>query len=246
VTSEIDPHVGLPSRDPLLRWAAQRPGDGSRAFVRGGAVAVAAPGLSVRDRLVVTGPASDAVPLVRDVLAEVGPTFRPLGPRSLLHTLTASLPGFRPVPPFGWMSIGRPPTDPPPHPAGVSVGWLGHDDHAEIRALLDAAFPASYACPGRRGARDRWAGVRVAGRLAAVAALAWCAPEVAFMAGVATSPHARGHGHARTVCGFLLREALASHPALGLIVDDANSPARRLYASLHLTYHPLSAASPPT
>ena len=53
------------------------------------AVAVAAPALSTRDRLVVTGPAGDAIPLVRDVLREVGPAYRPLGDRGLIDAQTA-------------------------------------------------------------------------------------------------------------------------------------------------------------
>ena len=72
------------------------------------------------------------------------------------------------------------------------------------------------------------------------------------MAGVATAAHARGRGGAGArgrggapeVCGFLVRAGRAAHPAVGLIVDDANPLARRLDHSLHLTYHPLSATAP--
>ncbi len=53
MAEEVDPHGGPTSPDPLLRWAVQHPGDGARAFVRGAAAAVAAPGLSGRDRLAV-------------------------------------------------------------------------------------------------------------------------------------------------------------------------------------------------
>jgi ribosomal protein S18 acetylase RimI-like enzyme len=224
--------------DPLVRWAAQEPGGDSRVFARGEAVAVAAPGLSGRDRLVVAGPPGDAVPLVREVLPRVGPTFRPLGERALLQAVVAGVPGLVPVAGFGWMQTGRPPD------AGADgAAWLTGADAAEVAALLDEAFPASYAYPGRCGPGERWAGVRAGGRLAAVAALAWCAPDVAFVAGVATAPAACGLGLARTACAFLLREALAARPLAALVVDDDNAPAVRLYSALGLTYRPLSAAA---
>ncbi len=241
---ETDPYA-LPTTDPLLRWAAQHPGSGSRAFVRGAAVAVAAPALSLRDRLAVAGPARDAVPLVREVLAEVGPAYRPLGDRALIRAVLAAAPELRPMADFGWMHTDRSPgpgADSGTVP-GPTAGWLAAGDGGEIAGLLDEAFPRSYAYPGRPGARDRWAGVRRDGRLAAVAALAWCAPRVAFMAGVATAPHARGHGLGRTVCGYVLREALAGWPQAALIVDDANAAAVRLYSSLGLTHRPLAAAA---
>jgi hypothetical protein len=57
---------------------------------------------------------------------------------------------------------------------------------------------------------ERWAGVRDgAGRLAAVAALAWSAPGVGLIAGVAVQPGARGQGLGRQVCGFVVAAALA-------------------------------------
>ena len=110
-------------------------------------------------------------------------------------------------------------------------------------ALLDEAFPESYAYPGRPGARDRWAGVRDGGRLVAVAALAWCAPTVGFLGGVATAPAARGRGLGRVVCAFTVERALAEYGTAALIVDDANSAALRLYRGLGLAYRPLGAAS---
>ncbi|SEG29850.1 Acetyltransferase (GNAT) family protein [Actinacidiphila yanglinensis] len=224
--------------DPLVRWAAQEPGGASRVFIRGDAVAVAAPGLSGRDRLVVAGPAADAVPLVRVVLPRIGPGFRPFGDRALLRAVVAEVPGLAPVADFGWMQTDRPPDGP-----AEGAAWLTAADADETSALLDEAFPASYAYPGRCGPGERWAGVRTGGRLAAVAALAWCAPDVAFLAGVATAPSARGLGLGRTACAFLLREALADRPLAALVVDDANTPALRLYRALGLAYRPLAAAA---
>jgi GNAT superfamily N-acetyltransferase len=281
---EVDPHGPLPVEDVLLRWAAQGPGGGSRAFVRGGAAAVAAPGLSGRDRLVLAGPPGDAVPLLRAVLPVVGPSFRPLGDRALIGAAVAAVPGLAPVPGFGWMHTARDAAPGTPArgvasdtaardaaPGAPAAGpacprWLGPEDAPRVAALLDAAFPASYAYPGRCGPGERWVGVETGaearaeagvgdgivdvgdggpagGRLAAVAALAWCAPDVAFLAGVATAPRARGLGLGRAVCAFLLSAALAERPAAALIVDDGNAPARRLYTSLGLAYRPLGAAS---
>lgn len=244
--------------DPLVRWALQEPGSGARTYTRGAAVAVAAPGLSGRDRLVVAGPAADAVPLVREVLPLVGPTFRPFGERDLLRAVVAGIPALALVADFDWMQTTHPPQpEQPPHggqAAGVSgptepqeagggARWLVAADAQEVAALLDEAFPASYAYPGRAGPGERWAGVRCDGRLGAVAALAWCSPDVAFVAGVATATAARGRGHARTVCGFLLREALACRPLAALIVDGDNAPAIGLYRSLGLSRRPLAAAA---
>lgn len=261
-TYEISRRHDLPTDDTLCRWAAQdlgasggtsggtsgnTSGGASRAFVRGAAVAVAAPNLSLLDRLAVTGPAEDAVPLVREVLREVGPSYRPLGDRELIDTVVRALPELRPVAGFGWMDrtgspAVSPRVSPGMFPGGGSARWLPASAAPEIGALLDAAFPASYAYPGRPGARDRWAGVRLDGRLAAVAALTWCAPTVGYIAGVATAPEARGRGLAREVCAFVVAEALAAYGTAALIVDDANPPALRLYRSLGLAYRPLRAA----
>ncbi|MFF6958087.1 GNAT family N-acetyltransferase [Streptomyces sp. NPDC008317] len=239
-THEIGRLRDLPTDDSLCRWAAQDLSAG-RAFVRGAAVAVAAPNLSLLDRLAVTGPADDAVPLVREVLREVGPSYRPLGDRELIDTVVRAVPSLRPVAGFGWMDRTGPPVGPVPSGDG-SARWLPDSAAPEVGALLDTAFPASYAYPGRPGARDRWAGARVDGRLAAVAALTWCAPTVGYVAGVATAAAARGRGLAREVCALVVAEALAVHGTAALIVDDSNAPALRLYRGLGLAYRPLRAA----
>lgn len=237
-THEIGRLAELPTDDPLCRWAAQDLGEG-RAFVRGAAVAVAGPNLSMIDRLAVTGPAEDVIPLVREVLREVGPSYRPLGDRELIAAVVRALPELRPSADFGWMDRTGSPAVPP---ASGRARWLPASAAPEIGALLDAAFPASYAYPGRPGARDRWAGVRIGGRLAAVAALTWCAPTVGYLAGVATAAEARGRGLAREVCALAVAEALTAYGTAALIVDDLNPAALRLYRGLGLTYRPLRAA----
>jgi GNAT superfamily N-acetyltransferase len=247
----------LTTADPLIRWAAQDLAR-ARAFTdsTGSAVAVASPGLSMRDRLAVQGPAEAVIPLVRDVLRDVGPTYRPLGDRELIDALVAALPGLRPVAGFGWMDR----TQPLAADHG-GVGWLPPAAAPGIATLLDGAFPDSYArpsptttlprkrfapfdFPGRPGVR-RWAGVRDprTGRLAAVAAHAWSAPTVGFIAGVATHSAARGQGLGRAVCTYVIAEALARHGTAALVVDDDNEPALRLYRALGLAYRPLRAAS---
>lgn len=89
--------------DSLALWAAQGFIPAVRAWTAGGAVAVASPALSTRDRLAVGGPASSAARLVRYALAELGPTYRPIGDSALIDDLLPALPELRPVPASaGW------------------------------------------------------------------------------------------------------------------------------------------------
>ncbi|WP_327289003.1 GNAT family N-acetyltransferase [Streptomyces sp. NBC_01198] len=241
LSDELSAHSELPTDDALSRWAA-RDRSAGRVFTRGAAVAVAAPGLSLRDRLVVTGPAADAIPLVRDVLAEVGRGYRPFGDRGLVDALVVAVPGLRPTAGFGWMDRTGSAAVPP----DGTAGWLPPAAAPQVGALLDRAFPDSYAYPGRPGAGDRWAGILPpggSGTPLAVAALAWCAPSVGLLAGVATDPAARGRGLGRRICAFVLAEALAAYGTAALVVADDNTPALRLYRSLGLAYRPLRAAA---
>lgn len=250
--------------DTLTVWAAQglaeRPGGRSRAWAGGGAVVVAAPDLSVRDRMTVHAPAAStgpgaAVDLVRAVLAEVGPSFRPLVDAALVDPLVAGIPGLGVRGAFSWMDRSADAPAPArvrtPAPARETAGdgaaaWLPDDGatRAEIHALLDLAFPDSYARPGDP-AVERWAGVRdpADGTLRAVAALAWSAPEVSLLAGVTVHPDARGRGLAARVCGLAVDGALAARGRVGLMVDDWNTPAVRLYERLGLRRRPVAVAA---
>jgi GNAT superfamily N-acetyltransferase len=255
--------------DSLLRWAVRDP---DRAWVSddGHAFAVAGAGLSLRDRLAVRGPAESLVPLVEKVLAEVGPTYRPIGDRPAVAALTAALPRLRAEGDFGWMDRtaagperasgttssgthsgthgGTHISSPAPGEIrsavpGPRAGWLGAAEEGEAAALLMRSFPSSYAIPGVPGVQ-RWAGVRDgSGRLVAVGAHAWSTPGVGFLAGIAVDRTARGLGLGRTVFGFVLTEALASYGTAALMVDDDNHAAIALYRALGLTYRPVSAAS---
>jgi len=242
---EIGDHeelVALCGADTLCLWAAQGLAGRSRAWrsADGRAVAVAGPGLSTRDRLAVRGPAGAAVALAREVLAEVGPSYRPLGGRELIGALVAAIPQLVPAATFGWMHCRRPAALPP---GPTTARWLPDAALAEVATLLESSFPASQAKPGVAGV-GRWAGVRDAtGRLVATGTLAWSAPAVGLLCGVAVHPQARGRGLGRDLCAFLLARALRRHEAAALMVEDWNHAAQRIYRDLGMRYQALAAAA---
>ncbi|WP_327639258.1 GNAT family N-acetyltransferase [Kribbella sp. NBC_00482] len=221
--------------DPMIGWAAQGFAAGVRAWCAGSAVAVASPDVSKHDRLAVIGPVDDAVRLTADVLAEVGPTYRPFGDEALIRELAERVPGVRFSASFGWMDADTLPD------LTTTAAWL--DDDSGLEALLIEASPSSYAWPGQSGVR-RWAAVTGSdGELLSIAADAWSAPEVGFLAGVATHPVARGKGLSRQVCGFVTAELVKRHGRVGLMVDGDNAPAIKVYERLGYTYRRVAAAS---
>ncbi|MGQ5654238.1 GNAT family N-acetyltransferase [Streptomyces sp. EKR5.2] len=222
--------------DALLLWAAGDLPHGTRVFTLGEASAVAAPALSCRDRLAVTGPADEAADLIRAVLPQVGPTFRPIGDEDLIRGLVTCVPELEIADAFGWMQTE----------ASTSrrdgASWLTASDRSDIARLLDEAFPNSYARPDRPGVR-RWAGARdESGTLLACAADAWSAPSVGFLAGVATAEQARGRGMGTAVCSLVLDSLVIDHGVAALIVDSWNTAAVSLYRGLGLSWRPLAAA----
>ncbi|GAA2881734.1 hypothetical protein GCM10010517_44770 [Streptosporangium fragile] len=239
--------------DALVVWGAQGMRAGVRAWALGEAVAVACPDLNRRDRLTVRGEPAQVAALVRELLGEVGPSYRLLGERALVEQVTARLPAARVPASFEWMDTRRV-APAGPHRAGAAAhagggadpageaGWL-HGADEEVTALLAEASPSAWAVPGVAGVR-RWAGVRAAGgALVAVAADAWSCPGAGFVAGVATAPALRGRGYGERVCRFALEELAARYGRVALMVDTDNDRALALYERLGLRARPVAAAA---
>lgn len=230
--------------DPLVLWAAQTLRPGVRAWAAAGAVAVATPSLSNRDRLAVCGPPGPVAALLDAVREETGPSYRVLGPAQLVATVAERIDGLSVAGRFGWMETVReapvPAADPGQQPH--EAGWLGPADGSEVAEILQSALPESHARPGVPGVR-RWAGIRADGCLAAVAADAWSTRPVGFVSGVATRPHLQGLGFGRAVVRFLFEAMRRDHPRLGLFVDGGNEAAIRLYKSLGMALRPVAAAA---
>ncbi|GAA2208221.1 hypothetical protein GCM10009850_036790 [Nonomuraea monospora] len=213
--------------DDLVMWAAQDLSGGSRAWALGGAVVAGSPAVSRHDRLAVWGEASSAVALVRHALGELGASYRPLGEVELVRRVAGKVDGVQEAAEFSWMSLSTLPDE--DEDGDEAVGWLdGEAVAGEVAGLLAADAPHSYAVPGTAGV-NRWAGVRVDGLLAAVAAEAWSAPTVGLVAGVATRASLRGRGLAGLVCRWVSRELVAGRGRAALMVDDGNGAAIRVY-----------------
>ncbi|MDH2430572.1 hypothetical protein [Sphaerisporangium sp. TRM90804] len=223
--------------DLTIVWAAQDMRPGTRAFALGEAVAVAAPALARRDRLVVAGPLDDVAPLVRHALAEVGPAYRPMGDEGLVRALAERVERVRFEAAFLWMQTAAP----APGEVGKTV-WLEDADTARVSELLAVAAPGSYAVPGVPGVR-RWAGMRAdSGELVSVAADAWSCSSVGFIAGVATAGARRRRGHSEAVCRFVLNDLMAAHGRVALMADSWNGSAVGVYERLGMSLRNVAAA----
>ncbi|TDD47118.1 GNAT family N-acetyltransferase [Kribbella antibiotica] len=220
--------------DPLIVWAGQGFAPGIRAWYDGSAVAVASPELFQRNRLVVAGPPEGVARLVTTVTADIGTAYRPLGDEDLIRELANRVPGLEFSASFGWMDTAEIP------PVTTTAAWLDGADGVE--ELLTEASPSSFAWPGNPAVR-RWAAIRdEAGQLVSIAAEAWSAPEVGFIAGVTTRPVARGKGLSREVCGFVTAELVKRHGQAGLMVDRDNVAAIAVYHRLGYTYRRVATA----
>jgi ribosomal protein S18 acetylase RimI-like enzyme len=233
--------------DALCVWAAQGMAAGVRAWAADGAVAVVSPDVCRRDRLAVHGPAAPVAALTAEVLPLLPPSYRLLGDADLISSVAGELPGLAASAAWGWMESVRPAGG---HrdsvarrdPEGVLAGWLEPHELGTVEDLLDTGFPNSFARPGDPGVR-RWAGIRdSARRLVAVAADAWSAPTVGFMAGVAVHPNARGQRLAGMICSFVARELLTAHGRVCLMADESNTPAVRTYERLGFTWRTIRSA----
>lgn len=232
----------------LCEWTAQgfadRPAGAARAWATddGDAVAVACPGLATKDRIAICGSLAGATGLIGLVLEEVGTTFRPIGEPNLIRKLTdmIELPAgnsLQVTKSFGWMDR-RQPLD---H-AATDAQWLGDDRIDEIDDLLDRAHADSDARPNDADI-ERWAGILDDhGRLIATAGLGWSAPTVGYLVGVAVDPDHQGRGLGERVCRLVADAAITERGAVGLMVDDDNTAARRVYEKLGLDYYPVLAA----
>jgi len=176
----------------------------------------------------------DLVPLVSHLLGELGPTFRPFGEEARIRELVERVPGLSVRATFGWMETTVAPSQ------ATTAAWLEGD--AGVEELLTEASPESYAWPGASGVL-RWAAVTgEAGELLSIAADACSAPDVGFLAGVATKPSARGRGLSRQVCAFATAELVKRHGQVALMVNGDNEAAIALYRKLGYRYRAVGAA----
>jgi GNAT superfamily N-acetyltransferase len=225
-----------------LLWTAQAdraPALNSPTWHHGSARAVARPTLSGRDRIAVAAEEpADAVPLLRQAMAELGPGYRPFGEARLIDELVARIPELTPTPPFHWMETS---TEPPATAPGVR--WLTPAEEPTAAALFARHFPNSHARPGRPGVH-RWAGTYDgAGQLTAVAADAWSTAGCGFLAGVLTVPEARGRGLGAAVSRFVVGALVREYGRAALMVDADNRPAVAVYERLGMTGYLFRAAA---
>lgn len=220
--------------DPLVRWASQALSADGAAWEHRGAVAVHAPLLTRRRRLVLSGPAEGVASLL--AAHGRGVSLRPLMSRSLAHEVA----GLMPTPwvedkPFGWMDRSG------SLPLPDDVSWLSRVD--DVTPLLEAANPASWAWPGETGVL-RWAGVHVGDKLVATAAEAWSSADVGFMMGVAVHPSCVGQGLGLRVCLFVASSLLSLYGTCALFVENYNAPAIALYRKLGFAYRDITTLLP--
>lgn len=222
------------SDDTLVRWAAQALSSGGAAWEHRGAVAVHAPCLTRRRRLVLSGPAEGVASLL--AAHGRGVELRPL----LSRELALEVADLMPTPwvedkPFGWMDRSGT-LDLP-----AEACWLSTTDGVE--PLLREANPDSWAWPGEKGVR-RWAGVHEGDQLVATAAEAWSSADVGFMMGVAVHPSHKGRGLGRRVCQFVASSLLSLYGTCALFVENYNAPAIALYRKLGFAHRDVTTLLP--
>ncbi len=118
-------------------------------------------------------------------------------------------------------------------PAGPAVVALTEADVPEMLALTALVFPG-YFRP-RTIAMGTYLGIRVDGRLAAMAGERMHLTGHCELSGVCTHPDHTGRGYARHLCGLLLNAILARGEAPFLHVMPDNTGAIRIYEALGFT-----------
>ncbi|MGI5503186.1 GNAT family N-acetyltransferase [Lentzea sp. CA-135723] len=222
------------STDPLVRWAAQALSAGGAAWEHNGAVAVHAPCLTRRRRLVLSGPAEGVASLL--AAHGRGVDLRPLMERQLASVVEPLMPTpWIEDKPFGWMDRGGT-LDLP-----EDVSWLSSLDGVE--PLLRSANPDSWAWPGEKGV-TRWAGIRAGDDLVATAAEAWSSADVGFMMGVAVHPSHTGQGLGQRVCQFVTSSLLSLYGCCALFVENSNAAAIAVYRKLGFEYRDVTTLLP--
>jgi predicted GNAT family acetyltransferase len=123
-------------------------------------------------------------------------------------------------------------------PAVVSgeehVGWLDADRRdiaTEITDLLRRWSGRHDAEPGAPQA-VAWCGIRLDGRLVAVAAHTEHVAGVPFLASIVTDGEHRGRGYGAAVTAWLTRSLLRTHSVVALGMYSDNDGARRIYLRL--------------
>lgn len=218
--------------DPQCMWAAQGLLAGGGAWASDDAVAVACPALCGRDRLIVRGSAAAADSLARSVLDVVGPSYLLIGDSLLMTALLARSTWLEPRGAFGWLDCIRRPACRPVHQAR----WLSRQEWRAADQVLSVAYPRSKARPGIPGV-SRWAGITdLAGSVTAIAADAWSAPGLGFLAGLAVMPEARSTGQGRDVTAFVLRSLIAMHGRVAMMVQKSTDAEIARYAEVGFTY----------
>jgi ribosomal protein S18 acetylase RimI-like enzyme len=218
--------------DPQCMWAAQGLLAGGGAWAHEDAVAVACPALSGRDRLIVRGSAAAAATLTRAVLDVLGSSYILIGDPPLMTALLANGSWLEPRGFFGWLDCIRRPACQPVHQAR----WLSRQEWRAADRVLSLANPRSKARPGVPGV-SRWAGISdLAGSVTAIAADAWSAPGLGFLAGLAVVPEARRTGQGRDVTAFVLKSLIAMHGRVAMMVQSSSDAAIARYAEVGLTY----------
>ena len=115
--------------------------------------------------------------------------------------------------------------------AGVTL--LTAADAVEIRAFYAASYPGNW-FELLMLASGQYVGLRMDGRLAAIAGVHVCSPRyrVAALGNIATHPDHRRRGHAVRVTAALCRRLLATCDHIGLNVKADNAAALHCYRKL--------------